>query len=148
MKKISNANYESPITFDWIAKKKNGDHFLVEVSLRKTSIGGQERILAVVRDRSEQEQARKNIAESKERYRKLVESFIDIVMISDLEGNIVFGNEQLEKVTGITPDDYSNKNRKAHIHPDDLHLVVNAMKDLLNSDKVHSDTIENRFIDS
>lgn len=147
-KYFSHANYDSPIIFDWLAKKKNGDHFLVEVSLKKTSIGGQERVLAVVRDRSEQEKARKNIAESEERYRKLVESFPDIVMISDLEGNVIYGNEQLEKVTGITPDEYRNKKRKAHIHPDDFPIVSKAMKDLLQSDKVHSDTVENRFIDA
>jgi len=40
----------NPQVFDWQAKKKNGDSFWVEVSLKKTSIGENERILAIVRD--------------------------------------------------------------------------------------------------
>jgi PAS domain S-box-containing protein len=69
-------------------------------------------------------------------------------MISDTEGNIVFGNEPLHKITGITPYDYKNKERKARIHPDDHPLVVKALQELLSSEKTQSDIIENRFIDA
>jgi len=37
-------------TYDWIAKRKNGDTFWVIVALRSTVIGGNKRILSVVRD--------------------------------------------------------------------------------------------------
>jgi len=36
--------------FDWQAKTKDGDFFWVEVSLKKTQIGDNERVLAIVRD--------------------------------------------------------------------------------------------------
>lgn len=36
--------------FDWQAKHKNGDFFWVEVALKKTTIAGNDRILAIVRD--------------------------------------------------------------------------------------------------
>lgn len=39
-----------PQVFDWQAKTKEGEFFWVEVALKKTSIGTNERILAVVRD--------------------------------------------------------------------------------------------------
>jgi len=54
----------------------------------------------------------------------------------------------LEKVTGITKEDYTNPNRKSQIHPDDSHVVQKAIVDLLKSDKQHTDIIENRFIDT
>ncbi|MCK9996806.1 MAG: PAS domain S-box protein, partial [Candidatus Krumholzibacteria bacterium] len=41
---------EGPQVFEWMARRKNGVHFWVEVSLRLTEIGGKDRILAVVRD--------------------------------------------------------------------------------------------------
>jgi len=41
---------EGPQVFEWTARRKNGEHFWVEVSLRRTEIGGMDRILAVVRD--------------------------------------------------------------------------------------------------
>lgn len=147
-KKMSLANYDTPMTFEWVAKKKNGENFPVEVSLKKNLIGEEERILAVVRDISEREKTKQDLKESEERYRKLVESFPDMVMISDLEGNIIYGNEQLEKITGINKADYSNKNRKAYIHPEDRPKVIETMKELLQSDDTYSKIVENRFIDS
>ncbi|HLA84671.1 MAG TPA: ATP-binding protein [Thermoguttaceae bacterium] len=39
--------------FEWRAKRKSGEPFWVEVSLRRTTIGGRDRVLAVVRDITE-----------------------------------------------------------------------------------------------
>ncbi len=54
---------EGPQTFDWLAKKQNGDRFWVEMSLRSTEIGGRPCILAVVRDISERKTAELRIQE-------------------------------------------------------------------------------------
>jgi len=88
----------------------------------------------------------KKLKESEERYRKLVSSFPDIIMIHDLTGKIIYGNENLAKMTGITPENYASENKKAHIHPDDIDFVRKALEDLLNSDKTQSEIIENRFV--
>jgi len=47
---VKKAILGAPQVFDWQAKKKNGENFWVEVALKKTSIGGNDRVLAVVRD--------------------------------------------------------------------------------------------------
>ena len=47
----------SPQQFEWLAKRRDGTVFPVEVSLRRSSIGGQDRVIAVVRDISERKQA-------------------------------------------------------------------------------------------
>jgi len=98
-------------------------------------------------DITEAKKAEKELKESEEKYKTIIEAFPDIIMISDLKGNIIFGNSALEKITGISPEDYSNPNRKSKIHPDDLHIIQKATKELLSSDKLHTDIIENRFID-
>jgi len=41
---------EGPRSFKWRSRRKNGKVFWVEMSLKKTSIGGSDRILAMVRD--------------------------------------------------------------------------------------------------
>lgn len=45
-----------PQLFEWSARRHNGQHFWVEVSLRRAAIGGTNRILAVVRDITERKQ--------------------------------------------------------------------------------------------
>jgi len=47
VKRAANGN---PQLFDWQAKKKNGDFFWVEVALKKTTLGNNDRILAIVRN--------------------------------------------------------------------------------------------------
>lgn len=88
------------------------------------------------------------LKESEERYRTIIEAFPEIIMVSDLKGNIIMANNALEKITGITLDDYSNPNRKAQIHPDDNDLVIDEIKKLLSSESMHTPIIENRFIDA
>lgn len=56
---IRKASEEGPQSFEWRAKKKNGDLFWAEISLTPSHIGGEGRVLAVVRDIS----GRKEIVE-------------------------------------------------------------------------------------
>ena len=48
---------EGPQVIEWIAKKKNGETFWIEASLRRSEIGGRGKFLAVVRDISERKRA-------------------------------------------------------------------------------------------
>ncbi len=48
---------QGPQVFEWQAKKKDGKLFWVEVALRSSEIGGETRVLALVRDITERKQA-------------------------------------------------------------------------------------------
>jgi PAS domain S-box-containing protein len=140
---------EPSIGEEYTAVRKDGSKFPVKIFTsviheNSKPIG----IRGVTVDISEMKKAEKDIRESEARYRAIIEAFPDIIMVSDLNSNILFGNETLERITGISPADYSNPNRKAHIHPDDIHLVKDAIRDLLSSNKSHTAIIENRFIDT
>lgn len=105
-------------------------------------------IRGITVDITEIKNAQKKLKESEERYRAIIEAFPDIIMLSNLNSEIIFGNEALERITGITPSDHANPNRKAKIHPDDLHIVKNAVELLLKENVDHTGIIENRFIDT
>ncbi len=92
--------------------------------------------------------AEQELKESEEKYRTIIEAFPDIIVISDLRKNILFANDVLMQLTGITEEDFNNPDRKPMIHPDDYEIVQNAIVELLKSDKSHTDIIENRFIDA
>jgi len=55
--RIRRAGDEGPQVFEWLARRKNGQEFWTEVALRRSLIGGQGRVLAVVRDISERKLA-------------------------------------------------------------------------------------------
>ena len=60
---IRDAHEKGPQTFEWLAKKKNGEHFWAEVSLRGSQIDGEGRVLAVVRDITQRRQAEQGLRE-------------------------------------------------------------------------------------
>lgn len=104
--------------------------------------------IGTITDITDRKIAEQKIKESEERYRTIIEAFPDIIMISDLDKNILFANESLEKITGITPNDYNNPNRKAHIHPDDMPLIDREIESLLSGKQTHTGILESRFIDT
>ncbi len=145
---IRKAVEEGAQVFDWVSKKKNGELFHSEVSLKSSEIGGKGRVLAVVRDITERKKSELALKESEERYRTIIEAFPEIIMVSDLAGNIVFANKRLEEVAGISPEDYINYKRKARIHPEDDAMVRKEIATMIESDSMHTPLIENRFIDA
>jgi two-component system cell cycle sensor histidine kinase/response regulator CckA len=57
MERIRAAADGEPQLFEWLSRAKSGRLFWVEVNLKRAVIGGEERLLAIVRDISERKQA-------------------------------------------------------------------------------------------
>jgi len=139
----------SPATFDVEVVKLDGRIIPVETRGIEIDYMGRKVRLVYMRDITERKQAEKALKESEERYRKLIEAIPDMIMVSDLKRNIIFANEAFEKITGITPNYFENTaNNKAHIHPDDIKRVQDAVKELLAGNNNYTPTVENRFIDA
>ncbi len=146
--KINAALNGIPQFFEWLHKKYNGPEFYAEVSLNRIMINGEYLLHAVVRDISERKKSEKALKESEERYRTIISAFPDIIVITDQNGEIFFANEQLEKITGINPNDFSSQNFAAYIHPDDLSLVKEAIQYLMLCKNTNTGIIEYRMIDT
>jgi len=58
---------EGPQRYDWLAKRKNGDHFWIELNLRLTKIGGVERELIVIRDITDRKKFEDDLVKAKEK---------------------------------------------------------------------------------
>jgi PAS domain S-box-containing protein len=74
---IKKTVHEGPQIFVWLAKKKDGSLFWTEVTLNKSMIGGENRVLAVVRDISERKRMEEALNYSIERYRLLFEEMTE-----------------------------------------------------------------------
>ena len=64
---------EGPQVFEWMARDKTGNAFWVEVGLKNAFIGGEERLLAVIRDIRQRKAADKELTEYREHLEKLVD---------------------------------------------------------------------------
>jgi PAS domain S-box-containing protein len=75
-------------------------------------------------------------------------AFPDILIVADYQGNILYANDSLKQQTGYTQE-YLQKNKgKVALHPpEDREMLKNKITELLSSNAVHTDIIENRFID-
>ncbi len=81
----------------------------VEIKARVITYRDQEVILNVARDIRERKIAEKALRESEERYRSVVESSHDGILIVDHEQNIIYANAQLCRILGYPPNEIGGK---------------------------------------
>ncbi|HEY7913886.1 MAG TPA: PAS domain S-box protein [Blastocatellia bacterium] len=104
--RIQRAASGEPQFFEWRAIDKTGRGFWVEVSLKRTRIGGKDRVLGVVRDislrKEEEEQLREQAA--------LLDHATDAIIVQDLEGEVLYWNKSAERMYGWKASEAKGKN--------------------------------------
>ena len=103
---IRKALTDGPQTFEWHARDMKGEPFWVEVSLRLTQLGGESRLVAVVRDVSE----RKRMEERLRQAASVFEYANEGIMITDGDGRIVDVNAAFGEITGFDRDEVIGRN--------------------------------------
>src|ERR1044072_5474641 len=105
--RIQAAGKGEPQHFEWLAKDKAGRPFWVEVSLKRTHMGGKDRVLAVVRDitlrKQEEDQLREQAA--------LLDHATDAIIVQDLGGVVLYWNMGAERMYGWLATEAKGKNR-------------------------------------
>ncbi len=119
---IQKAVEEGPQEFEWRYKKKNGELFWGAINLKSSKIGGQSRVIAVVRDITERKKAEKELLDSEEKYRQLFENANEgMAVIQD--GAFVFFNPKTLIITGYAKRELQSKPFKEIIQPDDKDIA-------------------------
>ncbi len=129
---------EGPQRFDWLAKRKNGDRFWIEVSLKRTFIGGKERDLAVIRDISERKSYEQELIKAKEKVE--ASDRLKTVFLQTLSHEV---RTPLNAILGFSDLLLSNiENNRQH---DYLKMINTSGKQLLG---IISDILEMSMIDT
>jgi PAS domain S-box-containing protein len=131
---------QGPHVFEWLAKKENGEYFWVEVSQKKTEIGGNDRILAVVRDINERKIAQEQLQKRTDTLDMALEATCAGIWELDLvTGHIKLeGWDSWEKIAGYTNDDFADFSMglwSMLIHPDDVESVTGELQATIASGK-------------
>ena len=105
LEKIDAALAGTPQFFEWKHRRLDGSLFDVEVSLSRAEIGDQWHVLAVVRDITERKQAERELRQSEERHRGLIESLHEGVWVIDENACTTFVNPRMAEMLGYTAEE-------------------------------------------
>ncbi|MBU1046720.1 PAS domain-containing sensor histidine kinase [Patescibacteria group bacterium] len=99
---------KKPQIFEWHVKSKNGNLFWMEVNLKKISILGQDYIVAIARNISENKEAQLSLEEEKNITDSMINSVPGVFYIFDKEGKFLLWNRNLEKISGFSKKEIEN----------------------------------------
>ena len=106
---LEKAMEEGSHVFEWKNKRKDGEPFWVEVSLKRATIGGETRVLAIVRDISERKEYEKLLEEREERFRRVFEKHsAPMLLIEPDSGEIVNANEAASELYGYAREELTS----------------------------------------
>ncbi len=143
---VRKASHEGPQVFEWLGKKRDGTLFWTEVSLKKSTIGGSDRVLAVVRDISERKQIEENLRQSEKHFRSLFKLTAVGVAITDARtGQYLEVNERFCEISGFSTEEFSGLTISSMTHPDDLPTNMDLMNRLLEG-SIRNFSLEKRYI--
>jgi PAS domain S-box-containing protein len=106
IRKIDAAMAGRPQRFEWCHRRADGTLFDADVSLNVIDVSGEKSILAIVRDITERKQTETALRQ----FALVIEQASEIVVITDIAGNITYVNPAFEQITGYRQDEVIGKN--------------------------------------
>ncbi len=143
---------ESPLRFDFIARRKNNTTFVAEVTVSVYEIEKEKFVVWVLRDETEQRKIQQALQESEERYRSISDSINECIWAAeDKNGEMtaVFYTPAVKRITGFEPKAFLEDPELwgKITHPDDADYIDKTL-DRLFGDPIRSlETLEYRIID-
>jgi PAS domain S-box-containing protein len=153
---VRKAATEGPQVFEWLARRKNGELFWLEVKLQRVVIAGQRRILAVDRDITDRKRAEEGLQESTAHLRAVIETIPDLVWLKDPEGVYLACNPRFERffgateaeIVGKTDHDFLDKEQADFFRKNDQ-AAITAGESCVNEEEVaYADDGHKEFIET
>jgi len=87
---------------EWHGRSKSGELRWHDVHVKRVTIGGRDRILALARDITDRKEAEQALVSSEEQYRAMFNASIDGLALWNADGEIVDTNPALRRIYGYT----------------------------------------------
>lgn len=129
--KIQGFTGENQVLFEWCAVRKNGEKCWTELSVKNTEIGGENRLLLVIREITDRKEAQEALVKSEERFRSILHLLTDIIWIVDKDLVISYESPSSSRVMGYSQGYLIGKKGTDFIHPEDLQLVFKDFEEVL-----------------
>ena len=123
------------IQTDWRSKKKNGETFWHQMTLKIVTIDGEKRLLAQAKDIDEMVNSRNKLAESERKYRSYIDNAPNGVFICDEKGRYLEVNDKAVETTGYSKDELLTMSINDTIPDENKELGLQHFQNLLNEGK-------------
>jgi len=138
MRKVKRTRGEYiPSSYEISIIRKDGKIRNLEVFRKQVLWNGEIQFQSLYNDITKRKQAEKNMLESEERYRIVVENAQESILIFQ-ERKIVFANKATADNTGYSVETLKSFSFTNLIHPDDLEMVIDYHSKRLNGEDVPS----------
>src|ERR687897_585557 len=124
-------------TTELVGLRKDGSEFPMEMTLAETLEEGERLFTGVIRDVTERKKLEKDIRESEERFRSLVQNTSDIITILEVDGTVRYISPALERVMGYKPEEQVGTNAFSSVHPDDRDRALGIFAEALKRPGLH-----------
>jgi PAS domain S-box-containing protein len=111
LERIHKATTGRPQLFEWLCKKKSGELFWVEVSMRSALVNKEQRVIVLVRDVSERKQVERTLLASKDLLAEIIELSPISMAIVGMDGRIEQINRRAIETFGYLPEEIPDMER-------------------------------------
>ncbi len=133
---IHKAATQGPQNFEWICRRKGGETFWVDVTLKRAAIAGHERVLATTRDITQRKLAEQALRQERDRAQKYLDIAGVMILASDAAGDVVLMNQKGCEVLGYAHEEIIGKNWFDCFLPEDVRDQVRGISDRVMSGDV------------
>jgi two-component system, cell cycle sensor histidine kinase and response regulator CckA len=103
------------------------------VKLQRDEAGNPSGFLCSSHDITDWKRTEAALRESEERFRSIIQSSSDIIMILDNQGNLTYQSPSTERILGYPPGYFIGRSPMAMIHPNDLEGAAKDLADVFES---------------
>lgn len=132
------AFYEGEQLFEWLALRKSGEVFEVEINMRKGIVEQRECVLATIRDISQRKRTEEKLKSAEKRYSDLLRNTSSLIFSLDNTGSIISINSAANRVLKYKKNDILGHNFLDFL-PEDEHVKARKILDEIRNGRKNKD---------
>jgi PAS domain S-box-containing protein len=132
-------------TLDLRALRKDGSQFPVEISLGAVESGGETKVLVVVRDITDRQQAQEELRLSEQRFRGIFEQGTMGLIFIGPDYRMIRVNPAFCRMLGFSEQELTQMTPLDITHPDDIDRTVNGLEKIFSGASIDS-KFEKRYL--
>ncbi len=123
-----NINRKATGPDEFTLKRKDGTKVDVEISTHPVKIDGEYRVLGIARNITERKKIEKAMKEGDRLFRLITENMEDEVWLMDMDMNVTFMTQSVERYRGFSLDEMQKMSWTEHLTPESLDIAIEALE--------------------